>query len=191
MRTGKRMTGLEVKLTTTRLSLAPVVADDALALLAHWREPGVLRYLWDGRQLSPEEVPEIIATSHRLFRAHGAGLWAVRLAGVSAGRGLLGCAGFWPFHDPPELELLLSLSSSHWRWGYGLEAASALLDHAFDDLGWDFVQGSADAPNTASLALMRRLGMQPAGERPGEFGVIEVFRIARLDWRGRRMGRST
>jgi RimJ/RimL family protein N-acetyltransferase len=98
----------------------------------------------------------------------------------------VGCGGFWHFHDPPELELILSISSTRWRRGYAVEAASALLDHAFDRLGWDAVQGSADAPNVASLALMRRLGMRPAGERPGEFGVIHVFRITAPEWRGAR-----
>jgi RimJ/RimL family protein N-acetyltransferase len=62
------------------------------------------------------------------------------------------------------------------------EAAGALLEYAFSELKWTVVQASADAPNSASLALMRRLGMRRTGERPGEFGVIEVYRITAAEW---------
>lgn len=163
-------------LRSDRLALEPVSARDLDALHALWTEPGVRRFLWDGRTISRDEVAEVLETSRALFRTHGAGLWAVR---AGSGGELIGCAGFWPFHDPPELELLLSLTEARWGRGLGREAARALIDFAFGELGWDRVQASADEPNQASLALIRSLGMAPAGHRPGEFGRIEVFRLER------------
>jgi [ribosomal protein S5]-alanine N-acetyltransferase len=166
-------------LRTPRLVLAPVHEDDVTALHDHWTEPDVRRFLWDGKVISRDQVREVIATSHRLFGEHDVGLWSIRPA---TDPGIVGCAGFWHFHHPPELELLISLSSSHWGRGLALEAAGALLTYTFRELDWAEVQASTDTPNAASLRLMQRLGMQPAGKRPGEFGSIEVFRIRASEW---------
>jgi [ribosomal protein S5]-alanine N-acetyltransferase len=167
------------ELSSRRLLLTPVVPEDLASLHEHWVDPGVRRYLWDGRSIELAQVQGIIDTSARLFAEHGAGLWAVRPA---HGSRLIGCVGFWYFHEPPELELILSLAPACWGRGLAQEAAGTLLDHAFRELRWPAVQASADAPNRASLALMRRLGMRRSGERPGEFGVIEVYRITAVQW---------
>jgi RimJ/RimL family protein N-acetyltransferase/uncharacterized protein YndB with AHSA1/START domain len=165
-----------------RLVLRPVGPGDGPALQRHWSEPEVRRHLWDGRVVSPGQVREAIAVSARLFDDHGTGLWTIEAVEAT---GLIGCAGFWHFHEPPELELLISLSPRLWGGGFAHEAAALLLDYVFDELGWAAVQASADAPNARSLQLMRRLGMRPAGERPGEFGAIEVYRITAAEWRVR------
>lgn len=170
-------------LHTPRLELRPLRRQDHADLHAHWTEPAVRRYLWDGRIIAPDETREVIRTSDALFAQRGAGLWSIRSDDADA---LIGAAGYWYFHEPPELELLISLSASHWGRGLAREAAAALIDYAFDALDWPWVQASADAPNEASLRLLRRLGMQPAGDRPGEFGRIEVFRLlsAQRAWIG-------
>lgn len=174
-------------LQTPRLRLDPLRVLDVPALVAHWVEPGVRRYLWDGDVVSEEQVRGIVERSAKLFDEHGVGLWALREPGS---RRLIGCAGFWFFHEPPELELIYSLSEAYWRRGLGRECARELLRHAFDDLGWPLVQASTDTPNAASLALLRALRMSPAGERPGAFGSIEVFRITREEWSRPRTGAS-
>jgi RimJ/RimL family protein N-acetyltransferase len=199
-------------LLTPRLTLHPLAPSDLPALHAHWNEPEVGRFLWDGNPVPRDQVQEVIRVSQARFREGEAGLWAIRprapwapghpgvdgnhwdrggdrghsgdwgdggLRGDAmrdARRGLIGCVGFWHFHDPPELELVVSLSPGWWRRGLAGEACAALIRYAFDELAWDFVQAAADEPNVASLALMERLGMEPAGERPGEFGTIRVFR---------------
>lgn len=163
-------------LSTPRLTLRPISRGELDALHAHWNDPRVGRFLWDGKPVPRDRVGEVIDGSRRLFREKGAGLWAVRLRDEPD---LIGCAGFWHFHDPPELELLVSLDPAHWGRGLAREACEALVRFAFEELGWDFVQASADEPNEASLALIRSLGMEPAGERPGEFGAIRVSRIGK------------
>lgn len=166
-------------LATRRLRLEPLTIADADALHAHWSDPAVRRYLWDGEIVARARVEEAIATSERLFARHGAGLWNVRLLHAPE---LMGSAGYWPYHDPPQLELMYSLSPVYWGRGLAREAATVLIDFAFERLGWDHVQASADAPNTASLALIRRLGMTRVGEVPGAFGTIEVYRVERERW---------
>lgn len=174
-------------LTTERLRLDPLTPADAGALLAHWSEPEVYRYLWDGSAPDPGAAAEAVAISARLFREARVGLWCLRAHDDPA---LLGSAGFWYFHEPPELELLVSLSRPRWGTGTAREAAERLLAYAFDELAWPFVQTAADAPNARSLRLIKELGMEPAGERPGAFGAILVYRLRRDAWRRARGGTS-
>jgi [ribosomal protein S5]-alanine N-acetyltransferase len=170
-----------MKLRTSRLTLEPLQPEDEPALHYHWTQPEVRRFLWDGRSVEHEEVRDAIATSARLFRNQGIGLWAVRPSDEGT---LIGCGGFWYFHVPPELELVVSLSPANWGRGLGEEAARALVSYVFDALGWSVVQASADEPNHASLALIRRLGMTRSEVRPGAFGATEVYRVAATDWEG-------
>lgn len=62
---------------------------------------------------------------------------------------------------PPEtLEVGWRLAPEFWGFGYATEAASRLLDFAFDDLARTQVISFAVVGNGKSTAVMRRLGMQ-------------------------------
>lgn len=169
---------MRVSIRTDRLRIDPLAEPDCDALHAHWADSEVRRFLWDGRSPERSEVLEIIRRNDGAFEGEGAGLWSLR----STDDSFVGCAGFWPFHEPPELELIVSLAPSAWGAGLATEAAAGLLDHVFGELGWRTVQASTDAPNERSLRLIRRLGMRPTGQRPGAFGTIEVFRIRADEW---------
>jgi [ribosomal protein S5]-alanine N-acetyltransferase len=64
-------------LRTERLVLRPVTTGDHAALLAHWTEPDVCRFLFDGAALSAAEVLEAIEDSTRDFGRSGYGLWLI------------------------------------------------------------------------------------------------------------------
>jgi [ribosomal protein S5]-alanine N-acetyltransferase len=65
-------------------------------------------------------------------------------------------------------------------WGRGLivEAATAVLDHAFIDLGLERVFATADAENRQSWRVMEKLGMQREGYHRSE----RILRGERRDW---------
>jgi ribosomal-protein-alanine N-acetyltransferase len=69
-----------------------------------------------------------------------------------------------------EVGLFYAISPSHQRRGYGSEAAQALVDYAFDSLHLKRVIATTDFDNIASMAVMRKLGMQiernPLAEPP-------------------------
>jgi ribosomal-protein-alanine N-acetyltransferase len=144
-------------LATPRLRLSPLQPSEAGALHEIWTEPEVRLFLWDEQILPPEQTAEIVERSSELFREQGYGLWAIRLR---LNDDLIGFGGFWHFREPPELELILGVAP--WLHGTGIatEAGTALIRHAFDELGFTEVRGSADVANTASVRLMEKLGMQ-------------------------------
>ena len=133
--------------------------SDADALHALWTAPGVRRFLWDDEIIPLERTAGVIATSVQLFEDRGFGLWAVRFRGAPA---LEGFAGIWPFHDPPEYELLYGVAERSWGLGYAAEAGAAVLSYCFDVLDMASVRASTDAGNAASVRVLDKLGFAPA-----------------------------
>ena len=114
------------------------------------------RYLLDDVIVTQDWVVEEIQSSKARFGGGTLGLWAVR---TSDGSEIIGFVGFRPFFDPPELQLLYGLFPDCWGQGLATECAGAACDCAFNVLGFEAVRAATDLPNTASLAVLRRLGM--------------------------------
>jgi ribosomal-protein-alanine N-acetyltransferase len=67
--------------------------------------------------------------------------------------------------DPSRASMGWWCAERHQGRGYIREAAQALLPLAFRHLGVSVVEAGAQPDNAASFAVMRALGMMPAGER--------------------------
>ena len=159
-------------LTTERLVLRPVTAQDHAALLAHWTLPDVRRFLFDGAALSAAEVTETIEDSVRDFAAGGYGVW---LIGEEDGAGLVGTAGLRPLEELG-LEIFYSLAPGSWGRGYATEAARAVVEYALGPLGLPEVLAEVDEGNAASVAVVKRLGMTPFAVTPGLLGPMTRYR---------------
>jgi [ribosomal protein S5]-alanine N-acetyltransferase len=162
-------------LCTERLVLHPVTADDHAVLLAHWAAPDVRRFLFDGAMLSAAEVSEAIEDSTRDFGRAGYGLWLIHEKDPA---GLVGTTGLRPLEDIG-LEIFYSLAPGSWGKGYATEAARAVLDHALGPLGLPGVLAEVDEGNTASIAVLERLGMTPFDVVPGLLGPMTRYRKTR------------
>ena len=166
-------------LTTARLELRPFAHADAPELLRLFQNPAVRRYLLDDLIVTQDWVVEEIRSSKARFGGGTLGLWAVR---ASDGSEIIGFVGFRPFFDPPELQLLYGLLPDCWGQGLATECAGAACDCAFNVLGFEAVRAATDLPNTASVAVLHRLGMsldRTTGE--GEAGTA-FFSIDRATW---------
>jgi RimJ/RimL family protein N-acetyltransferase len=169
-------------LYTERLLLRPVTRDDHPALLAHWTQPDVRRFLFDGAPLSSAEVAEIIEESNGDFAAHGYGIWLIELGsgprpgpGPGPGPGLVGTAGLRPLEESG-LEIFYSLAPAAWGHGYATEAARAVVEFALDSLSLPEVLAEVDEGNAASVAVVKRLGMTPYAVVPGVLGPMTRYR---------------
>jgi len=161
-------------LTTERLVLRPVTLSDHATLLAHWTTPDVRRFLFDGEVMSADEVTEAIEDSARDFAASGYGLWLIQEKDQAD---LIGSAGLRPLEDLG-LEVFYSLAPGSWGRGYATEAARAVVEHALGPLGLPEVLAEVDEGNTASVAVVVRLGMTPFEVVPGVLGPMTRFRRA-------------
>ncbi len=101
----------------------------------------------------------------------------------------LGLAGPWHPEGWPGTEVGWSFRRSAWGRGYAFEAATASIDWAFDDLGWDQVIHSIHPDNRPSQALAQRLGSTNRGwsQLPAPFqdSPSELWGQTREQWRAR------
>jgi RimJ/RimL family protein N-acetyltransferase len=153
--------------------LRPVTTDDHAAVLAHWTQPDVRRFLFDGAALSGVEVAETIDESIGDFAARGFGVWLIELGSAA---GLIGTAGLRPLGSSG-LEIFYSLAPGAWGHGYATEAARAVVEYGLGPLGLPEVLAEVDEGNAASVAVVRRLGMTPYAVVPGLLGPMTRYRI--------------
>ena len=164
-------------LRTERLLLEPVTALDLTALIVHWTQPDVRRFLFDGAVMSSDEVLTVIAESRRDFAASGYGFWVIRER--DGGDGAL--AGTVGLRQLDELgpEIVYSLTPDVWGKGYATEAAGAVVEYALGPLRLPEVLAEVDNGNTASAAVIKRLGLTPFDEVPGLLGPMTRYRRTR------------
>jgi RimJ/RimL family protein N-acetyltransferase len=63
--------------------------------------------------------------------------------------------------DGPEIGYAIGVD--HWGQGYATEAARALIDHAFNDLGFEELRAGARVSNPASRRVLEKCGFQWTG----------------------------
>ena len=96
------------------------------------------------------------------------------------------------YEDPRQAEIGFTFGPEYQGQGFATEAVSAILDYVFDDLEAHRVIGSADARNTRSMALMKRLGMRQEAHFvksmwfKGEWADDVIYAILEEEWRQRR-----
>ncbi len=178
----------QLPLRTERLLLRPLRESDAAALYEIHADPTVMRY-WS----SP------VWTS--IDQAHAA--IARNVAGLASGEHLrLGlerledctiighCSLFNLSSECRRAEIGYALAASAWRQGYMNEALDALVRYGFAQLDLNRIEADVDPRNTASAAVLERLGFVREGllrERwvvSGEVSDSALYGLLRKDWRG-------
>jgi RimJ/RimL family protein N-acetyltransferase len=102
----------------------------------------------------------------------------------------LGRIGPWQPLGWPGTEVGWGLHPDAQGKGYGIEAATAAIDYAFDHLGWTEVIHCIDPDNTGSQNLARALGSANLGPAvlppPFEAFPVDRWGQSREAWRARR-----
>jgi RimJ/RimL family protein N-acetyltransferase len=155
--------------------LHPVSGGDADFLIAHWSDPRIRHFLFDATPAAPDEIVAAISHSVRSFATVGYGLWLIRPTGASRPIGAVGLQQL----DNLGLEVIYSLTPASRGNGYATEAAGAVIDHALGQLGLTEVFAEVDVGNTASAAVIERLGMTAFATLPGVHGPMTRYRKAR------------
>ena len=172
-------------LQTERLTLRPLAIEDFPRWAEMMADPVASKFLGGVQPTS---------TAWRGFMSM-AGAWS--LTGISMfslierDTGLwLGRIGPWTPHGWPGTEVGWGLHPDAQGKGYGVEAATATLDYAFDVLGWTDVIHCIDPDNTPSQRLAERLGSYNQGptRMPAPFQDLPVDKWgqSRAEWRARR-----
>ena len=136
--------------------LRPADLNDIDGLHALESSPLVYRYLFDGVPPDKEFLMRRVAESVANAGETGLGMWF--LENISTR--YAGCVELRPYPSSRSAELIYLLNPRYWGQGLALRMAWTAITHAFSSSQLDSVIAGADLPNTASIAVMRRLGMR-------------------------------
>jgi len=145
-------------LETDRLQLRRLDAGDAEFIVRLLNEPSFLRFIGDRGVRTPADARRFLREGPLAsYDRHGFGLWAVIRKRDGARLGICGLLRREGLDDP---DLGFALLPDHWRRGYALESASAVLDHARSSLGLARVVAITSPGNNRSERLLARLGLR-------------------------------
>jgi len=175
-------------LTTERLRLRPLRADDAAALHRLVNDWEVAKTLARVPFPYPRDLADEWIASTRAQIAAGTA-WHLAVTREEDGtEALLGCVGLTlDAKNPREAELGYWIGRRHWGQGLGPEAAGRLAHWALANLEIDRLVASALVDNERSAAVLRRIGFKESGAGSQEFisrgGLMPVrlFSATRMD----------
>jgi RimJ/RimL family protein N-acetyltransferase len=173
---------------TERLLLRKPVPSDAGALAPMYADPEVMRYLGDGRTLTPEETKRSVRRMIAGWKADGYGLFTAVRKADDAVIGRVGLILWNPetwktvragHGGPTELEVGYTLGRHFWGQGYATEAAAASRDFALERLGVQRLIALIIRGNEASENVARKLGFAyerdiPFGRREAQLFALET-----------------
>ncbi|HEX4016241.1 MAG TPA: GNAT family protein [Frankiaceae bacterium] len=179
-------------ITTARLRLRPLTADDIPDLLAYRGDHEVCRYL-PFEPMSEEVLAGRIAgdLGRREITAEGDAV-TLGVERISDGRVVGDVVLFFRSERHAGGEIGYAFHPDVAGQGFATEACAAVLDLAYDDLGLHRVVANMDARNTASMRLAGRLGMRQEAHHvssemfKGEWTDLLVYAMLDEEWSARR-----
>lgn len=178
--------GSSLVITTRRLTLRPPRMADAADFFAYAKDAQVAQYvLWDSH-LSLRDSRQALRAIRQRSRNSGALTFAIC---PRQSRQLIGTIGpVWVDWGNHACEVGFSMAREHWGQGLMTEALTAFLQHCFNDLGLNRVEGQYDLRNPASGRVMQKAGMSHEGKLrqrlfyKGEYADVGLFAALREPW---------
>lgn len=145
-------------LTTARLDLRFLTANDAPAYWPLVSHPAILRYTGEAPIGSIAGVRELlVAKPLKDYASHGYG----RLACIERATGdLVGFCGLKYLDDLGETDIGYRFLPRCWGLGYATESATAVMRHGRDVLRLKRIIGLVAPANTGSVRVLQKLGME-------------------------------
>lgn len=160
---------------TERLTIRLLAEPDISALASMWADEQVTRFMG-----GPRVFEEVCTSLRRDLKEPPSkfDLWPVveRSSGV-----VVGHCGLLPktVNSDEEVELVYVIAAAFWRRGYATEAAAAIRDYAFRNLGLARLVSLIDPAHAASARVALKLGMKPERETVRPSGkIMRVYAIA-------------
>ena len=174
-------------LSTARLTLCPLRADDAWPLFTMYSDAAFMRYWSFPLMKRFEQAVDYVA--HRLqgSAAEIEIVWSVELTATHEVIGI--CSLFNLEMAAQRAEIGFGLQSAYWGKGYMSEAARAVVDCGFDVLRLHRIEADIDPRNRASARVLEKLGFVREGllrERwivDGEISDSAIYGLLRTDRR--------
>jgi RimJ/RimL family protein N-acetyltransferase len=178
----------QLQILTPRLLLRPLEMQDFEAWAAFMADPEATRFLGGAqpRALAWRGFMTVAGAWHM----QGFSMFSVVERSTQRWVGRLGP---WVPDGWPGTEVGWGIIRDCWGRGYAVEGATAAIDWAFDELGWNEVIHAIDARNANSQAVARKLGstLMGLGLLPEPIATsVEIWGQSRAAWHERRTARN-
>jgi RimJ/RimL family protein N-acetyltransferase len=141
---------------TPRLYLRKFVHEDASWLSGIYADIDVMRYIATGVTIPEELVKRGIA---RRINNYDDGRYPEGVIILKDENKPIGHCGFSMLQDKSDIEIAYLLDKPYWGKGYATEMASAMLQHGFNNLGYNRVVGMVYPRNIPSANVLKKIGM--------------------------------
>jgi RimJ/RimL family protein N-acetyltransferase len=162
-------------LHTERLVLAPYIPEDEEDFVALFQDTRVSQWMGDGPDTEENDRALFWRVFTKVYDTGAFDVWGVRENGVFVGH-----AEIKPTEVSGGHELIYALAHDAWGRGLGTELAQGIIDYGFTTLGLTEVHATVADQNTASLAVMKKLGFEHVRDKPEDDGsVTKVLTLKR------------
>jgi RimJ/RimL family protein N-acetyltransferase len=145
----------------------PVLATERLVLRAPcFEDASTIAALANDRRIAENTLriphPYGLADAQSFITAANAPGGEIVFLIATRGSTVIGTCGIARFsEEPPEIGYWLGIP--FWSQGYATEAAHAVIDYAFGDLGYDVMAGGTRVSNPASRRVLEKCGFRWTG----------------------------
>jgi RimJ/RimL family protein N-acetyltransferase len=168
---------------TERLVLRHFTPDDAAFILRLLNEPSFLHNIGDRGVRTLDDARKYLDDGPMAsYARHGHGLWLAALKGTGEP---IGMCGLLKRDHLPHPDIGYALLPEFCSRGYASEAASAVLELGWRELGLARILAIVSPANAASIRLLENLGFTPAGTAQAQPGGADsaLYELHRPDWR--------
>jgi RimJ/RimL family protein N-acetyltransferase len=149
-------------IATERLLIRPWQTTDHATFAGFVADAEMMRYISHGRVWDAARIDAYFERQSAFLAAHGCCVGAVCLKPTGT---VIGMGGIQPLEKAGLFELAWWIWKDYWKQGLASEMARGCADYAFNVMKLPRVVAVIDAPNTASIRVAEKLGMQCLGER--------------------------
>ncbi|GAA2277308.1 hypothetical protein GCM10010430_73970 [Kitasatospora cystarginea] len=142
-------------LRSERLHLEPYSPEDEEDFVALFQDRRVSQWMGDGPSTEAEDRALFGRIFTKVYAKDLFDVWAVRRDGRYVGH-----AEIKPSEEVQGHEIVYALTPDAWGSGLGRELAETIVAHGFGTLGLTEVHATVAAPNSASLALLEKIGFE-------------------------------
>ncbi len=176
------------QIITERLTLRRFVIDDYKDMFTFASNPEVVKYLSYKPHESPEHTRALLESWVKGYESNQTYNWAIEYEGKLVGsisvveidNRCFSCHLGWQLDIP------------YWNKGIMTEAAKAVVDYLFSNVGFDRISSGCDKRNIGSYKVMEKVGMKHEGtlrrfyhQKDGSVGDKRLYAILKEEWENR------
>ncbi|MDQ7024323.1 MAG: GNAT family protein [Anaerolineae bacterium] len=174
-------------LATERLMLREITPEDVTALLMHFGNPEVVKFIAMQPIKTIAQANEWLKWMGGFFAAKDGLRWGITLQDGT----FVGSTGLHLWNrEAHYAQIGCDIAHKFWGNGYGQEAMREIIDFGWNQMKLNRIEAEIVMGNQASIHVMKKLGFQQEGVlrqrllKGGKFYDVLIFSVLRQEYRG-------